>query len=322
MRAVRTLMLILGPFVMVATAYAVSMQAGTRIAIPPVAVEVAAPVSAPAAAPPGRPLTPLQAACERSARELRTQLSDQCSVISRPPFVIAGDVLPARLQQCYEQTILPVAHVLAKSYFTTLPDQPIRIVLFASERSYREYATRVDGPNAAGYYGYFQRADRRIVANRATGDGTLAHELTHALSQFDFPNMPEWFDEGLASLHEESEFAPDGQRLIGLHNWRLRLLQAALRRDRLPSLDELFASTEFRGEGEGLHYAMVRYLCLYLQDHDLLVPFYVQFRDTLARDPLADPTGRATLCTVTKSAQLEDLNTRFRTWLQGLSESK
>ena len=315
----RTLMLIFGPFVMVAAAYAVSMQNGTRIAIPPAAVEDRLPGGAGKAAESEKKLlTPLHAACDRSARELRSQLGTSCSVISQPPFVVAGDVSAARLQQCYVQTILPVARVLEKSYFATRPNQPIQVVLFASEQSYREYATRVDGPNAAGYYGYFQRSDRRIVANRATGDGTLAHELTHALSQFDFPNMPEWFDEGLASLHEESEFSPDGTRLIGLHNWRLRLLQAALRRDKLPSLEEVLASTEFRGEGEGLHYAMVRYLCLFLQDQELLVPFYRQFRADIVRDP----TGTETLCSITSVGRLDELDTRFRAWLGEVTEAR
>ena len=57
----------------------------------------------------------------------------------------------------------------------------------------------------------------------------VAHELTHALGHFDFPEMPEWFDEGLASLHEDARFSDDHLD-DGVPNWRRRYLLLACRK--------------------------------------------------------------------------------------------
>ena len=117
---------------------------------------------------------------------------------------------------------------------------------------YRRHAKRLDGRENANYHGYYQRTDRRIVLNISTGNGTLAHELTHALAHFDFPNMPEWFDEGLAALHEESEFSSDGSRLIGQSNWRSHFLVNALDRNRLPPLESLITARNVHTGSEAL----------------------------------------------------------------------
>ena len=55
--------------------------------------------------------------------------------------------------------------------------------------------------------------------------GTLKHELIHILSFNLFNFTPNWFEEGLASLYEESRFS-DGSILNGINNWRLRFLKA------------------------------------------------------------------------------------------------
>ena len=59
-------------------------------------------------------------------------------------------------------------------------------------------------------YGYFVPRERRMVMNIRTGGGTLVHEMVHALMKPDFPDVPTWFDEGLASLLEQCRFRPDG----------------------------------------------------------------------------------------------------------------
>ena len=38
--------------------------------------------------------------------------------------------------------------------------------------------------------------------NSATALGTLSHELVHPYMETNFPNVPSWFNEGLASLYE------------------------------------------------------------------------------------------------------------------------
>jgi predicted DNA-binding transcriptional regulator YafY len=55
----------------------------------------------------------------------------------------------------------------------------------------------------------------------------LAHELTHALIVYDFPDVPTWFNEGLGSLHEGCRI--ERTRIVGVPNWRLGPFQKAIR---------------------------------------------------------------------------------------------
>ena len=94
-------------------------------------------------------------------------------------------------------------------------------------------------------YGYYKPQQRTLVMNISTGGGTLVHELTHALIDFDFPLVPDWFNEGLASLHEACHILPDESRIEGLTNWRLPGLQQAVAERRLPSLERSGESAGF-----------------------------------------------------------------------------
>lgn len=253
-------------------------------------------------------------ACELTASELSRQLGDGCSVIVRSPYVLGGDMSQQDLEHHYQETILPTAGALSVSYVDYEPSLPIVLLMFSNETSYRESAQRLDGRRAVNYHGYYQREHRRSLLNIGTGSGTLAHELTHALTHADFPAMPEWFDEGLASLHEESEFSDDGRFLVGLANWRLYYLIDALQRDRLPSLESLVRTDQIRGEREAVAYAQARYLCLYLQQRGLLAPFYRKFRSRCD----VDPTGERTLCALLQVDSLVAADEAFRRWVSTL----
>lgn len=259
---------------------------------------------------------PLQAACRQKAAALRSRLSPECRVLVRVPYVLAGDLSEEQLERHYRETIVPTARALSICYFDRSPNEPITILLFSNDRAYRRYAQQIDGQRQCCYSGYYVRQDRRIVLNIATGGGTLAHELTHALAHFDFPKMPEWFDEGLASLYEESEFTEDGLRLKGVPNWRGSYLTPAIRSKTLRPLASLIESKGVRRETEGLDYAFARYLCLYLQHRGLLAPFYRKFR--AAEN---DPTGLPTLRTLLDVDSLDDVDRDFRAWVLSLDPS-
>ena len=124
----------------------------------------------------------------------------------------------------------------------------------------------------------------------STGGGTLVHEIVHPFMESNFEACPSWFNEGLASLYEQS--SSRNGHIIGLTNWRLRGLQVAIESDRLPRFEEL-CSTTTRGfyDGEDTNYAQARYLCYYLQEKELLVKYFHQFRKNVDRDP----TGFETL---------------------------
>ena len=88
-------------------------------------------------------------------------------------------------------------------------------------------------------------------------------------------------------------------------------LGEALCHNQLPPLPNVIRNPEFRGEGEGLNYAMVRGFCEYLQERNLLSHFYRKFRMGAA----LDPTGITTLCELLGVASIDDVDRDFRAWL-------
>jgi len=254
----------------------------------------------------------LREACRQRGNELAETFPPGTPVLVRPPFVLAGDVGRERLDRLHRELVVPVSRALHTCYFDRRPSEPVTILVFAGERTYQEAARRLDGRARAWYSGYYQRDGRRIMVNLASGEGTLAHELTHALAHVDCSGLPQWFDEGLASLHEACRFSDDGLKLVGHPNWRFSYLAGPLREGRLPTVNTLMALGEIRGEGEAVVYAQARYFCLYLQHRGLLTHFYRKLKGTVSRDP----TGRAALRDLLHADSLDGVDRDFRRWLQ------
>lgn len=252
----------------------------------------------------------LRRACEATAQDLIPRLDRSDTILIRPPYVIAGDMAEDVLDRLYRDVVRPTERALSVSFFDVAPNEPITIIAFADEPRFREFALRVDRRKADSYYGYYLRPQRRVVVNVSTGGGTLAHELTHALAHFDFPLMPEWFDEGLASLFEQSEFNDNNRRLCGTDNWRVHQVLRAIHDNHLRPTSDL-ANIGLRTEHQAIDYAQARYLCLYLQDQQLLEPFYRKLRGQSA----IDPTGWNTLTALLDLEKPSDVDADFRRWI-------
>ena len=69
----------------------------------------------------------------------------------------------------------------------------------------------------------------------------------------------------------------------------------------------------FRGELEDLNYASARYFCQWLDQKDLLWPFYQRWRDNHADDPTGE---KAFLAVVGKS--LPEADAEWARWVQNL----
>jgi hypothetical protein len=265
--------------------------------------------------PTSRPAKPslLERECERKAAELRALRLDGLRVMSAPTFVIAGDLPPARLQSLAARTITPAAERLGRMFDLRPPISPICVFVFDGQESYRRFAKSCWGDTDVPYFGYFNPAENAVIMDINTGTGTLVHELTHALTAPDFPDMPAWFNEGLASLYEQCRF--DGDEMIGLVNWRLPTLQAALQDGSLPSLERMVVGNDFRGRHEGLNYAQARYLCMFMQERGRLKRFYKLFRENRQ----SDPTGLHALQDAFDGRSTGEIERAFREWVPELN---
>ena len=279
----------------------------------------AATTSPATATTPTTPVAPAtQPAIEQKCRQLAERWRDRFDAERvtynvSPPFVVAGDGGPRRLKGYVDHTILAAAEALHQKFFDhARPSEPILILLFESPESYNRLAKKWLGDEPTTPYGYFRR-DNIMVMNVGTGTGTLVHELVHALIRPDFPDVPEWFNEGLGSLFEQCTLA-DGD-IRGLENWRLPALQRAIRDKKLRPLREMIEDDQFYGDKHvGLNYAEARYLLMYLQEQGKLADFYHKLRAGQAEDT----TGLKTLEAVIAPGSLAEFEKAWRAWVMEL----
>jgi hypothetical protein len=250
--------------------------------------------------------------CQVVADHLKERLPATWAIQIQPPFVLAGEQSAASLTELYSGTVWPTVRALSIGYFDTPIEEPISLVIAKDEASFLASTTALGLGARAEYAGLYDRRCRTIVVNAATGGGTLAHELTHALAHTDFPAMPEWLDEGLASLHEECEFSEDGLRLRGLPNWRNGVLSEAFDRQQFPTLAEFVTQSFASGHRAPLDYAIARNLCLFLQERNLLTEFYRKARFHQQRDP----TAGWSLVAILGHAELSSVDREFAQWLR------
>jgi len=257
-------------------------------------------------------------ALREHAAALRQRLGADFHIRCEWPFVAASNLPLAEFNRVFERSLVGSYRCLRRDYFTSEPIRSITVYLFKNDADYRHYARDLLGDEPKTPFGYWSPAHRALVMNIATGTGTLVHELCHALIERDFPQCPTWFNEGLASLHEQCAWREGS--LVGLPNWRLPALQDAIRSATSLSLKDLMAKTDpakFYGEDEGLNYATARYLCQYIQHQRKLREFYAR----LKRDIADNPTGQKTLQALLGSP-LPEIESAWRRWIMTMHFSE
>ena len=154
------------------------------------------------------------------------------------------------------------------------------------------------------------------MINLAAGGGTIVHELTHALIDFDCPHLPIWINEGIASLHEECrlEETPNGFRIQPLVNWRLTVLQQAIAGQTIRPTRELMMLDQMVGNHEALNYAHARYFCMYLSEMGLLDDLYRLVRD----NPDTDGSDSRALRSLISDLSGYGLDEDFQRWVMRL----
>jgi len=232
-----------------------------------------------------------QAMARMRGRLERAGIAGGFHFVVEPPFVVAGDEEKGTVELRSDRVVRWAVEHLKAAYFARDPDEVIEIWLFRDAASYRRHAKLLFGDEPSTPYGYYSSEAGALIMDISTGGGTLVHEIVHPFVAANLPGCPDWFNEGLGSLYEQSSEREGA--IVGLTNWRLPGLQEAVRAGRAPALAELLATSqdEFYGAKSGLYYAEARYLLYYLQEKGLLGRFY----RALAAGRAADPTGRAAL---------------------------
>lgn len=225
---------------------------------------------------PVAPLLPLAEACRARAAWLRKRLPAKFHIEVRPPYVVTGDLGRHGVRYNLKRGVIKPSKALHAVYFDKRPKRPITILLFKKFKTYAYWAKRLFNDTDVAYYGYFKPSNRTMVMNIGPGIGTLYHELTHALMAVDFPKVPDWFNEGLGSLHEGAYVSRN--RFVGMVNWRFPPLRRALRKGKLRSLKNLITADDFYTHQVGMNYAQARHFALFMQRRKLLRKFYRYFR--------------------------------------------
>lgn len=174
--------------------------------------------------------------------------------------------------------------------------------------------------------GYAYPEDYSVsAAVSGTGAGTVLHELFHLNLRLAYGDMPQWLDEGIASLYEVSR--RNGATWEGLPNWRGRLL--AVPAAERPKLREVISSPWFDFDGvsggaaistaQARQLALARYLALYLQTRGLLDDTFRAFRDREVGSA-DDPALQAVQIVEGIAGPLSTLEPAFWQWFDGISD--
>ncbi|MCX5682171.1 MAG: C39 family peptidase [Planctomycetota bacterium] len=266
------------------------------------------------AAPPVRPegFTPADY-CQHII-ELKKKLPAGFSLAMAPPMVVVGDEPAPTVRMRAQSTVSWAIQRLKLDYFRKDPERIIDVWLFKDKESYEKNAQALFGDPPHTPFGWYSSTHNALIMNIATGGGTLVHEIVHPFMRANFAECPDWFNEGLASLYEQSE--DKGGHIRGRTNWRLEGLQKAIGAGKLPAFEALCGTTnaQFYNEDRGSNYAQARYLCYYLQEKGLLVKYYRQF----VAGQKDDPTGYKSLKAVLGEADMAAFQKRWETYVMWL----
>jgi hypothetical protein len=159
-------------------------------------------------------------------------------------FVIASDAQhsPDAMKRIVAQ-LDRYLDFLARTYQVALPDRFVTIYLVPTLDELHNLADRIHGLDVSrATIGYTYRDDLSVVAV-ITGEqiGTLFHKFFHLAVRNNFGDVPQWLDEGIASLYEVSAFY--GDAVLGEPNWRGKVLRQFW--DIRPTLAEVIVSEWF-----------------------------------------------------------------------------
>lgn len=162
---------------------------------------------------------------------------------------------------------------LKAAYGFDPPASGVYVYLMPTVGDMRQFGARVHGLDLAyGTIGYAMDKDQSVAAVASgLNVGTVMHEITHLVMGQNYPDAPEWLEEGLASLYETSLSC--GGVTLGAPNWRGQVLQQPWAVE--VTLDDAVRAPWFKYRSDepfdpatrraAAFYSLSRYLMLHLQ---------------------------------------------------------
>lgn len=221
--------------------------------------------------------------------------------VEKDELLVVSDLDMKTLHPLVSLDFLVYINVLKRDFFdkriavsAKKPQVLLTVFLFKNRESYVQGLRKIGISVAAedetnqsalrnGYY-YGGGGRNYIVINYRddyeAGLASYAHEVTHALIRKEFPKVPEWLNEGLATMIGRSRVV--NSQLQPAKRSGLDRTKSALDKDELHSLPELFSLTgaEFSAKRNNLrHYDASEQFCRFLHSRNQLRRLYHGLRD-------------------------------------------
>lgn len=236
------------------------------------------------------------------AVELTEELAPGFTVTPYQRFILASN--SGHSPQLLDKMALYLERYLEflnNEYDVSLPDSFVTVYMVPSSYDLAKLAEKLHGLKIGrATFGYSFRDDMSVLVAIPADFliGTIMHEFFHLATRSHFGDIPQWLDEGVASLYEVSKF--EGDKVLGIPNWRGRVLRELMAGDPAvrPTIRQMVTSSWFAFEQYEMakelqeeHYgespparqmaamlATARYFTLYLQETDKLTPIYRDLR--------------------------------------------
>lgn len=228
------------------------------------------------------------------------------------PLRVFSDLDDAENAFVLVQVLRPLVRWFEREYSLRSP-KSLELWLFQSAESFERQYLALNGHALPGL-----RAgmcdEKRCMANVATGEGTVAHEVAHAYLLENLRNVPPWFNGAFAQLHEgvhrsgEQALLVNGTDFRGHITYRTWEAQRTLKSDATWTLEAVMKQP---AEDKGLGCSVL----LFLQHRGRLKAFVRQLAE---RDLKADPTGYRAFLGVLGPDGKAKADGEWRTFVLGL----
>ena len=182
-------------------------------------------------------------------------------------FIVYSDLDP-RFIKCLQANIEAYYNNLAGKFFPQGWSKPLEIY-YSKNSSETFKLLRKDGhKKQKGVSCYILKA-QTIYTNPYSNlaeFGVLFHEITHHFIHLNYPDVPSWFNEGLATFFGDESKVVKGKVTLGLPNrWRDYRLKEQLDKNIFPDIRRLYTSNrkQFRSWPIGYHFSRAFFCWLY-----------------------------------------------------------